>query len=80
MDLKISDYVVGKMPEPSADYESVLMYAMGKEKAAFRLYMDLADKTEDPEMQKLLRGLANEEAKHKLHFEIEYDNYIMDSN
>ncbi len=39
------------------------------EKAAFRLYTDLAAKTDDPELQKLLLDLAQEEAKHKLRFE-----------
>ncbi|MCD4654287.1 ferritin family protein [bacterium] len=80
LDLKISDYVIGDIPGPDADYQSVLMHAMNKEKAAFRLYMDLAARTNDPELKDLLLGLAQEEAKHKLHFEIEYDNNILSEN
>jgi rubrerythrin len=80
LDLKISDYTVEREPGPDADYQSVLIFAMKKEKAAFRLYTDLARKTTDPGLRGLLLGLAQEEAKHKLHFELEYDNNILVEN
>ncbi|MCP4678580.1 MAG: ferritin family protein [Deltaproteobacteria bacterium] len=80
LDLKISDYTVEEEPVPDADYQSVLIFAMKKEKAAFKLYTDLAGKTDDPALSELLLGLAQEEAKHKLRFEIEYDDNILIEN
>ena len=80
MDLKLADYVVDLIPGPDADYQDVLIYAMKKEKAAFRLYSDLAAETSDAEIKGLLLGLAQEEAKHKLRFEVEYDEVILIEN
>ncbi|MDJ0762599.1 MAG: ferritin family protein [Myxococcota bacterium] len=80
LDLKISDYTVEEEIGTDADYQSVLLFAMKKEKAAFKLYTDLASRTEDAGIQNLLLGLAQEEAKHKLRFEIEYDEHILVEN
>lgn len=80
LDLKIADYTVNEDVGPDADYQSVLLFAMKKEKAAFKLYTDLAGKTDDPSIQELLLGLAQEEAKHKLRFELEYDDNILVEN
>ncbi|MCK4304573.1 MAG: ferritin family protein [Candidatus Eisenbacteria sp.] len=80
LDLKIADYVVAEEPGPDINYQSALILAMKKEKAAFRLYTALASQVEDPELKKLLFELAQEEAKHKLRFEVEYDEYILKEN
>jgi len=80
MDLKISDYTADEELQPDADYQSVLIFAMKREKAAFKLYTDLAGKTDDSSLRDLLLGLAQEEAKHKLRFEIEYDDHILTDN
>jgi rubrerythrin len=61
-------------------FQDVLVLAMQKEKAAFKLYTDLAEKAETAEAKALFSALAQEEAKHKLRFEIEYDELIMDEN
>ena len=53
---------------------------MKKEKAAYRLYLDLAAVGEDEELTDMFLSLAQEEAKHKLRFEIEYDDEIMKEN
>jgi len=53
---------------------------MKAEKAAFKLYTDLASATDDPTLKAMLLGLAQEEAKHKLQFEIEYDEEILKQN
>jgi rubrerythrin len=53
---------------------------MKEEKAAFRLYTDLAERTPDPAIRQTFLSLAQEEAKHKLRFEIEYDDYILKEN
>jgi rubrerythrin len=79
-DLKISDYandvVLGDRPA----YQDVLLFAMKQEKQAFRLYTDLAASTDDEELRETLLGLAQEEAKHKLRFEVEYDEHILVEN
>jgi rubrerythrin len=80
LDLKIGDYLVEEKPSASMDYQSALILAMKQEKAAFRLYTDLAASTEDAEVRDLFLGLAQEEAKHKLRFEIDYDEQMLREN
>ena len=80
VDLKISDYVVDEEPSPNMTYQAALILAMKKEKAAFRLYTSLAEITEDSAIKQVLLELAQEEAKHKLRFEIEYDENILTEN
>ncbi len=41
-DLKIADYLVDTEPKPDMNYRDALVLAMKKEKAAYRLYLDLA--------------------------------------
>lgn len=77
IDLKIGDYLVDVPASADMDYQDALILAMKKEKASFKLYNDLAATTDDGNLQNLLLGLAQEEAKHKLRLEIEYDEYIL---
>ncbi len=55
------------------DYESMLKLAMEKEEAAFRLYVSLVPNAYDTESREMLLGLVQEEVRHKLRFQIEYD-------
>jgi rubrerythrin len=48
--LDIADYVVDVEPQPDMDYAEALVLAMKKEKAAYRLYLDLAAVGEDEEL------------------------------
>lgn len=79
-DLKIGDYMVDVEPGPDLDYQDALIVAMKKEKAAYRMYVDLAASTASPEIKTIFLSLAAEEANHKLRFELEYDNEIMTEN
>jgi len=79
-DLKISDYVVNVKPSTKMTYEEALILAMKKEKAAFKLYNALADRAPNADLKNLFLGLAQEESKHKLRFEIEYDEYVLREN
>jgi len=79
-DLKISDYVVNVKPSADMKYEEALALAMNKEKAAFRLYTNLANRVENKDLKVVFQSLAIEESKHKLRFEIEYDEYIFREN
>ena len=55
------------------DYRDVLIMAMQKEESSFRLYVDLAARVTDDNARETLLALAEEEVKHKLRFETEYD-------
>ena len=79
-DLKIADYVVEVGPAEKLDYQKALVIAMKKEKAAFRLYMDLHEAAQEPDLRNVMLALAQEEAKHKLRFEIEYDDNVLKEN
>lgn len=79
-DLRMSEYMVKAKPAPDMSYQDALVLAMNKEKAAFRLYMKLAEKAQTQEMKEVFKGLAQEESKHKLRFELEYDEYVLREN
>ncbi|MBI4743657.1 MAG: ferritin family protein [Actinobacteria bacterium] len=76
-DLKISDYMIEEDFKPDMDYQEVLILAMKREEKAHQLYSDLAEKTSDSEIKKLFQLLAQEEAKHKLGIETEYDANVL---
>ena len=80
MDLKVGDHLEDVSLSSDLDYKDALVVAMKAEKGAFRLYHDLASATDDPDLKATLMGLAQEEARHKLRFEIEYDDYILTEN
>ncbi len=80
VDLKIGDYLINIAPSPQMGYQEALVVAMKKEKAAFRLYTDLAASTDDEQVKAVFMTLAQEEAKHKLRFEVEYDDYVLMEN
>ncbi len=79
-DLQISDYVVNVKPSPDMKYAEALVLAMKKEKAAFKLYTHLAERTKNPDIKAVFQNLAIEESKHKLRFELEYDEFVMREN
>lgn len=61
-------------------YQEALILAMKKEKAAFKLYHTLAAKAPNEDIKSIFLALAQEEAKHKLRFEIEYDEFVLTEN
>jgi len=79
-DLKIGDYLADVEASGDLDYQNALIVAMKREKKSFKLYMDLADVTDDANLRSLFTVLAQEEAKHKLRFELEYDEHILTEN
>ena len=80
LDLQIGDHLVEIELKPDLSYQEALIIAMKAEKNAYKLYNDLASATDDADLQQLLLGLAQEEAKHKLRFEVEYDDQILTEN
>lgn len=79
-DLKISDYVDSVIIKPDMSYQEALTVAMNREKASFNLYTRLSKKTDVPELQNIFKMLAQEESKHKLRFEMEYDEFVLREN
>ncbi|HSG68338.1 MAG TPA: ferritin family protein [Bacteroidales bacterium] len=79
-DLRIADYIVSVKASPNMSYQEALVVAMNKEKAAFRLYTSLSERATDGKLKELFAALAQEESKHKLRFEIEYDDFVLREN
>lgn len=79
-DMQVGNYIVNVDPAPDMSYQDALVLAMNKEKAAFRLYMDLSQRSSTEEMKELFLSLAQEESRHKLRFEIEYDEHVLREN
>ena len=79
-DLKLAEYVVDVDPDAELNYQNALILAMKREKSSFKLYTDLAAAAESEDLKQTFLALAQEEAKHKLRFEIEYDDVILKEN
>lgn len=75
-DLIISDYLVETEYKEGMFMQDILRIAMKREELAVKLYKDLAGKTDNVEIIKVLNILAQEEAKHKLGLETMYDDFL----
>ena len=80
IDLQLADYLVEVEPEPGMSYQDALILAMKKEKVAYKMYVELAGAAKDAKLKATLLDLAQEEANHKMRFELEYDERIMTEN
>jgi rubrerythrin len=86
LDLNMNDYLVDlsdrfqifEHQDQPLNYQQALIFAMKKEKAAFKLYTNLAEKTEDADFRNMFQALAQEEAKHKLRLEMEYNTKFLE--
>lgn len=79
-DLRLADYSDNVVLSPDTDYQDLLTVAMKREQKAHNLYTTLASKSREPGLKKLFEMLAQEEAKHKLALEKEYDEHILTEN
>jgi rubrerythrin len=80
LDLKVSDYLVEVDAGDNISFQDALIVAMKRERAAFQLYSDMAEKVTDTNLKQVFAGLAKEEAKHKLFFETEYEERVLKHN
>jgi rubrerythrin len=71
--LEIEEALGEVSPSAGMSYADLLVIAMKKEKAAFRLYTNLASIAPSGSLRDTLEKLAREEAEHKLRLELEYD-------
>lgn len=80
LDLKIGDHLEQVELTTNIDFQDALILAMKAEKNAFRLYSSLAEQADDAAVRETFKMLAQEEAKHKLRFEMEYDDLVFTEN
>ncbi len=80
LDLKIADYMITEPATGELDYQQALVIAMKREKKAFQLYSNLSDSAKDENIKNLFAYLSQEEAKHKLKIELEYDDVVLNEN
>jgi rubrerythrin len=78
--LKISEYLTRELDAEELSYQNILIKAMKREENSFKLYTEMSLKFPDQEISTLFRRLAADEAKHKLHFEKLYDDFIQSGN
>jgi len=76
-DLKISQYLRDVEYDDDMSYQDALVMSIKKEEQARDLYRLLGDTNLDPEVQNLFNFLSQQEAKHKLRLEQEYDDAIL---
>lgn len=72
-DLGITNKVKDVEPYAKMNYVDLLVIGMKKEEAARKLYTDLATVAQTQEIRDIFLKLAQEEAEHKMRFELEYD-------
>jgi len=69
-----SGYIISDSDLPlDIDYNDMLMLGIEKENAAFRMFVNLIPTVQDEESREVLLALAEEEVRHKLRFQNEYD-------
>ncbi len=75
-DLHIAEYLVDKDVTEIKDFQDVLIVAMKKEQKSYNFYVSMAKSTDNADMKKLCKILAQEELKHKHKIELYYDDII----
>jgi rubrerythrin len=60
-------------PPLDMDYKDILKLGIEKEEASFRTYVNLLGNVDNEESREVLLAIAEEEVKHKLRFELEYN-------
>ena len=72
-----SEYIISDDPSQlDIDYKDALLLGMEKEEASFRIYVNLIPNVHNEQSREVLLALAQEEVKHKLRFETEYNMLI----
>ena len=60
------------------EYKDAILLAVQKEDAAFQLYSELALNSDNAETRNMFLEMAEQEMKHKMRFQEEYENIISD--
>lgn len=73
----VSEYIISNSDsELEMSLHDALLLAIEKENASFRIYINLLSRVNDEHSREILLRLAEEEVKHKLRFQREYDRLI----
>lgn len=67
------DYATDEQIGPDMDYQDALSLAIRKERRSFRFYVELAAVVTEKDTHEALLELAEEEARHLVQFEMEYN-------
>lgn len=78
--LAIAESLKDVSPTGKMDYTAALALAMKREKAAYMQYLRLSAEAKSKPLAELFLALAQQEANHKLRFEIEYDDVVLKEN
>jgi rubrerythrin len=80
-DLGIVDYVkdIAELSE-DADYQEILTYAAQREKRTHDYYVSVARRFQGTQVGELFQRLGDEELKHKIKIEKEYDDTLLRDN
>ena len=70
------DYMLSLAKVMQFSLQEIVLLAMEKEKTAFAFYIDSLATVKDPQSRQMFMELAEEEARHKMRFEIEYDRLL----
>lgn len=76
LNFETNDYAEDIGSEIDMDYKDMLTMAMQKEESSFRLYVDMASRITNEDAYETFLALAEEEVRHKMRFEMEYDNIL----
>ena len=79
-DLQIADVTETTEITADSDYQDLLTVAMKREEKAHNLYTLLASNSTESGLRKLFELLAQDEARHKLALEKEYDEHVLTDN
>jgi len=71
--LQVTDELETRKPKVNIGYVDALVLGIKREEASSKLYNDLAKRTSSPALKNVFGLLAEEEARHKLKLEVEYD-------
>ena len=72
-------YIISNTDSPlNMDYKDILLLCIEKEDAAYRTYINLLPTVGDEQSRETLLAIAQQEVKHKLRFETEYELLIKD--
>lgn len=78
--LNMSDYLEEPEQKENMTFQDIVLIAMKREERALNLYKYLAENSTSEETRQIFYRLAEEEAKHKLHFEKLYEDEVMIDN
>ena len=77
-ELRLSDLLVDVKVSPNLNLQEAMILAMKREEGAVALYSRLAEF--NGEARSLFKALAEEEGRHKVKLEAEYDEHILTDN